>query len=327
MSSPGLRSKMSYLEKPWALQIAVARCAHADGAQVTMKLESPSATQSTGPGEYAQPPRPRTRAQSGLERTKTGFIAIPEGEIMRAIRIMLLIANGVPTLVGFLILAGNIAYIWRHLHVRRVAPIAGIAFVAKGLGAYSVEVSRVQFIPPALAKLRSSPPAGEGWLFDLKFDGWRVQLHKAGLSSAAYGRNSGDLTRRFPRIAAAVLGLPAKSCIIDAELIAAGVHGQPDFLALLHGRHVPTCVYAFDPLELQGRDVREQPLVQRHARLQALLTRTKSDLLRFSESFPDANALLAECSRRGLEGIVANRKDAAYRSGTRSGWIKVKTSE
>jgi bifunctional non-homologous end joining protein LigD len=94
-----------------------------------------------------------------------------------------------------------------------------------------------------------------------------VQLHKAGLSSAIYGRNGGDLTRRFPRIAAAVLGLPAKSCIIDGELIAAGVHGEPDFLALLHGRHAPTCVYAIDLLELQGRDLRDQPLVQRRARL------------------------------------------------------------
>jgi bifunctional non-homologous end joining protein LigD len=80
-------------------------------------------------------------------------------------------------------------------------------------------------------------------------------------------------------------------------------------------------------LELQGHDLRDQALVQRRARLQALLARAKSDLLRFSESFPDANALLAECSRRGFEGIVAKRKDSAYRSGTRSGWIKVKTSE
>jgi bifunctional non-homologous end joining protein LigD len=90
---------------------------------------------------------------------------------------------------------------------------------------------------------------------------------------------------------------------------------------------VPTCVYCFDLIELNGRDLREQPLVQRRARLQPLLARAKSDLLRFSESFPDANALLAECSRRGIEGIVAKRRDAPYRSGTRSGWIKVKTPE
>jgi hypothetical protein len=78
---------------------------------------------------------------------------------------------------------------------------------------------------------------------------------------------------------------------------------------------------------LQGRDLREQPLVQRRARLQALLTRADSNLIRYSEAFPDAGALLAECARLGLEGIVAKRRDAPYRSGTRSGWIKVKTSE
>jgi bifunctional non-homologous end joining protein LigD len=154
-----------------------------------------------------------------------------------------------------------------------------------------------------------------------------VQLHKFGASSTLFGRNGGDFTRRFPRIAAAVLGLPTKSCVIDGELIAAGRHGQPDFLALLHGRRAATCVYCFDLLELNGRDLREQPLVQRRARLQALLALAQCDLLRFSESFPDADALLAGCSRRGLEGIVAKRKDSVYRSGTRSGWIKVKTSE
>jgi bifunctional non-homologous end joining protein LigD len=67
--------------------------------------------------------------------------------------------------------------------------------------------------------------------------------------------------------------------------------------------------------------------VQRRARLQALLARAQCDLLRFSDSFPDADALLAECSRRGLEGIVAKRKDAPYRSGPRCGWMKVKTAE
>jgi bifunctional non-homologous end joining protein LigD len=80
-------------------------------------------------------------------------------------------------------------------------------------------------------------------------------------------------------------------------------------------------------MELQGRDLRELPLEQRRARLETLLARAKSDLLRFSEAFPDANVLLAECARRGLEGILAERKDAPYRSGPRSGWIKVKTEQ
>jgi bifunctional non-homologous end joining protein LigD len=97
--------------------------------------------------------------------------------------------------------------------------------------------------------------------------------------------------------------------------------------ALLHGRRVPVCVYCFDLLELQGRDVRDQPLVERRAKLDALLARGKGTLIRFSEGFPDASVLLAECARLGLEGIVAKRRDAPYRSGTRSGWVKVKTDE
>jgi ATP-dependent DNA ligase len=74
--------------------------------------------------------------------------------------------------------------------------------------------------------------------------------------------------------------------------------------------------------ELNGRDLREQLLVQRRARLQAVLARAKCNVIRFSDAFPNANDLLAECARLGLEGIVAKRKDAPYRSGTRSGWIK-----
>ena len=90
---------------------------------------------------------------------------------------------------------------------------------------------------------------------------------------------------------------------------------------------MPTCVYCFDLLELNGRDLRELAVVQRPPKLQALLARAKCNLIRFSESFLDASALLAKCVRLGLVGIVAKRKDAQYRSGARSGWIKVKTPE
>jgi bifunctional non-homologous end joining protein LigD len=90
---------------------------------------------------------------------------------------------------------------------------------------------------------------------------------------------------------------------------------------------VPVCVYAFDLLELDGDDLRDEPLKKRRARLKALLSRARGNLLRFSDSFPDAGVLLAECARLGLEGIAYKRKDAPYRSGARLGWIKVKTEE
>jgi ATP-dependent DNA ligase len=96
-------------------------------------------------------------------------------------------------------------------------------------------------------------------------------------------------------------------------------------LALLHARRVLVCVYAFDLIELQGRDFRDQPLEERRARLATLLARGNSDLVRLSESFPDAKALLAECARLNLEDIVCRRKDWLYRSRPRSGGTKMKT--
>jgi bifunctional non-homologous end joining protein LigD len=128
-------------------------------------------------------------------------------------------------------------------------------------------MSRVRFIPPAVPKLRCSPPTGVGWSYEVKLDGFRMQLHKVGLAATLFGKNGGSLTTNFPTIAAAAITLPVRSCIIDGELIAADPELQPDFRALLHGRHVPVCVYAFDLMEIAGRDLREQPLEQRRASL------------------------------------------------------------
>jgi bifunctional non-homologous end joining protein LigD len=94
----------------------------------------------------------------------------------------------------------------------------------------------------------------------------------------------------------------------------------------LHSGNVRVCVYAFDLLELEGHDLLDEPLDKR-ARLKRLLARSKGKLLRFSDRFPDASVLLAECVRLGLEGIVCKREDAPYRSDPRSGWVKVKTEE
>jgi hypothetical protein len=160
-----------------------------------------------------------------------------------------------------------------------------------------VDVSRVLFIAPAQPVLRSSPPTDENWQFELKFDGYRVQLHKAGAGATIFSRNGGDFTRRFPAIAAAVLGLPTKSCIIDGELIAAGRHGEPDFLALLHGRHVPTCVYCFDHLELNGRD--PPRAAARAATGEAQINVGTRQVQPDRESFPDAGILLAERATAG----------------------------
>jgi bifunctional non-homologous end joining protein LigD len=111
---------------------------------------------------------------------------------------------------------------------------------------------------------------------------------------------------------------------LDGELIAVAQDGRPSFEAtgLARQRH---CLCAFDLLWLMGEDLRPLPLSERRRRLPALL-HGASPCLYVVESFEDPIRLLAAVEKHGLEGIVSKRIDAPYRSGSRSGWIKVKTA-
>ena len=181
------------------------------------------------------------------------------------------------------------------------------------------------FIVPCLPTLRKEPPDGPQWLHEVKFDGWRVQLHKTSRGATVYTKNGNDFTWRFPTIAAAVLALPVHSAIIDGELTACDEHGVPDFRAL-HFRNAEEhdlCVWAFDVLHLNGADLREVRLIERKYPLEKLMYKASNHTLRLSETFDDGVKLLASCEQMGLEGVVSKRKDFPYRSGT-ADWIKVK---
>jgi bifunctional non-homologous end joining protein LigD len=182
------------------------------------------------------------------------------------------------------------------------------------------------FISPARPTLRDRPPHGDGWVHEVKFDGSRVQLHKAGNDVVIFSRNGADFTSRWPAIAYALQHLPTKSAIIDAEVVACNAKGMPDFAALHGGTAKPEefCAWAFDLLEFSGVGMRERTLSERRSRLQRLIARFDNSFLRFSEGFSDADKLLAECERLGLEGIVSKRWDQPYRAG-RCDWVKVKT--
>ena len=91
------------------------------------------------------------------------------------------------------------------------------------------------FISPAQPTLRDRPPTGYGWLHEVKFDGYRVQLHKADKDVVIFSRNGADFTSRWSAIAYALQSLPTKSAIIDAEVVASSAKGLLDFAAL-HGR-------------------------------------------------------------------------------------------
>jgi bifunctional non-homologous end joining protein LigD len=188
---------------------------------------------------------------------------------------------------------------------------------------------QTSFIDPALPTLKPRPPKGDDWLFEIKFDGYRLQLHVRDGQAAIYSKNGADFTNRFPRIAAAAAGLPIKSCIIDGEVVACDAAGAPDFRALHGGNYAQTdlCVWAFDLLEIDGQDIRQMPLILRRVKLGRLLRGYGHDAVRYSEAFTNADKLLSECVRRGLEGIVCKEKGGVYWSGTKCGWVKVKTAQ
>jgi ATP-dependent DNA ligase len=99
----------------------------------------------------------------------------------------------------------------------------------------------------------------------------------------------------------------------------------PDFYRLHFHRHDRgLCVWAFDLLHHNGRDLRELPLLKRKARLEKLILAANANWLRYSESFDNGLELLKAADRMNLEGIVSKLRDAPYRPGKRCGWIKVK---
>ena len=116
-----------------------------------------------------------------------------------------------------------------------------------------------------------------------------------------------------------------RSLIIDGELVACDGDGVPDFYRLhSHRRDCGLCVWAFDLLHHNGRDLRELPLIERKARLEKVIIAANAGWLHYSESFDDGFELRKAADRMKLEGIVSKRRDAPYRSGKQSDWIKTK---
>ena len=186
---------------------------------------------------------------------------------------------------------------------------------------------RIAFLPVASPKLRTAPPSGPDWLHEIKFDGFRIQLHKSGDEVRLFSRNGKDFTDRFPGIRDALAALPAGGAIIDGEIVAHDEKGKPDFYTLVRRRASGVRVWCFDLLGLGGHDLRPLPLEQRKERLASLLSRFDDDRLRLSESFDYGQKLLAAAALMNLEGIVSKRRAAPYVEGAACGWIKVKTQE
>nr|WP_299497841.1 DNA ligase D [uncultured Rhizobium sp.] len=184
------------------------------------------------------------------------------------------------------------------------------------------------FIAPQLCQSLDRPPAGAGWIHEIKFDGYRIQMRVENGEVTLKTRKGLDWTSKWPVIAASASELP--DSIIDGEICALDENGAPDFAALQaalsEGKTDDLVFFAFDLLFSRDEDLRELPLVERKDRLQARLSDAGDDpRLRFVEHFETGgDAVLKSACRLSLEGIVSKKADASYRSGRTETWAKSK---
>jgi bifunctional non-homologous end joining protein LigD len=182
------------------------------------------------------------------------------------------------------------------------------------------------FIEPCLPTRSPEPPIGTEWIHEIKHDGIRIIARKAESGVRLYTRPGNDLTSRFPLIVEALAHLSAKSYIIDSEAVSCGEDGIADFERIRYRRYDDTVfLYAFDLIELNGDDLRREPLEARKATLASLLRRAASGV-RLNEHLEhqDGDVIFEHACRMGLEGIVSKRKGSPYRSGRTLDWLKAK---
>lgn len=185
------------------------------------------------------------------------------------------------------------------------------------------------FIEPMKARLVASPPTGEGWIYEIKFDGFRALALKGGAEARLLSRTENEMGGKFPDVLEAIQQLSARDCIVDGEIVALDEKGRSSFQKLqayeLGQEKPPLCFYAFDLPRLNGKDLRDQPLVKRKELLQELLAGAP-EILRYSASLTDdPQKLLKKVSQLGLEGLIGKQEDSAYETGQRSSsWIKLK---
>jgi bifunctional non-homologous end joining protein LigD len=183
------------------------------------------------------------------------------------------------------------------------------------------------FIAPCLPTKTDKLPSGSQWLHEIKHDGFRVIARKDGERVRLYSRPGNDLTFRFPLIAEALTRLRSRSCIIDGEAVACDDNGVASFdLIRNHRANGSVFLYAFDLIELNGDDLRRDPLQVRKATLASIVAKARPGL-RLNELIgADGPTVFAHTCKMGLEGIVSKRKDSAYRSGRSPDWLKMKNA-
>lgn len=187
--------------------------------------------------------------------------------------------------------------------------------------------TRLKFIEPMKAKVAPAPPYNGQWLYEVKFDGFRVLAVKNGKEVELWSRNEKLLNERFPLVVKAVARLPEKRCILDGEVCALDEKGKSSFQLLQNqgDTDCPAVYYVFDVLFAEAKDLRSLPLTERKTRLETILLKA-IDPIRPSSFFSEKpEEVLKKMEAVGAEGAIAKLKNSPYEAGHRSGaWVKIK---
>ncbi|MGD0988833.1 MAG: non-homologous end-joining DNA ligase [Candidatus Sulfotelmatobacter sp.] len=191
-------------------------------------------------------------------------------------------------------------------------------------------------IYPMLATAIEKPFDGDDWLFEIKWDGYRAVAFIENGKVRLVSRNQNELTHRYPELKDLPQFVKAKTAILDGEVVALDDQGRPSF-SLMQQRtgfrpggkrgtvnaDVPVLYYAFDLLYLDGYDWRKVPLEKRKEKLESVIV--GGDVLRFSDHYArEGKALFEVAKQKGLEGILAKRRECPYQERRSSDWLKIK---
>lgn len=190
-----------------------------------------------------------------------------------------------------------------------------------------------KFRSPQLATLVDAVPAGNRWMHEIKFDGYRALIAAKGAEAHVYTRSGKDWTDKFAPLVEAVRALDLPSCLIDGEIIAADAKGNPDFSTLQsvlkrgHGSQSEKdrlSYFAFDLLELAGEDLTGLPNIERKERLEALLKLAEAPIHYAEHVIGAGEKLYRTMCDAGQEGIISKTIDGTYASRRSKSWVKVK---
>ncbi|RWF67475.1 DNA ligase D [Mesorhizobium sp.] len=183
------------------------------------------------------------------------------------------------------------------------------------------------FRPVQLATLVDVVPAGDRWLHEMKYDGYRILVAVGSGQARAYTRSGLDWSHRFPSILLETSKLKVGSALIDGEAVVVDANGRSNFQALQNAlKGAPSTIdfYAFDLLQLDGEDLTRRPLLDRKEKLQAILP-AKNPVLRYSDHILGrGEELLERFCAAGLEGVVSKLADSPYVAARGGNWLKIK---